>query len=348
MKLSVLMITYNHEPFIAQALESILAQCVNFDYEIVVGEDCSTDRTRDVLMDFHDRYPGRIVPLIRERNLGMMRNLEQTLSSCRGMYVALIEGDDYWTCVDKLQKQVDFLDTHPEYTICSHRVRILNEMSGERILEKSSSPKAGIFPSRPAGTYTIEDLLAENFIMTCTAMYRKSKVGALPRWFLELKVGDWPLCAFAARSGPIYLMDEVMAAYRVHPGGVWSSQTAMGRLRASTHMLKALDEYFSFRYHDTIRQTIARCCLYTATLAQQEGDRRETGRLLLKCIRSGGWQLPENRPQVRALAGYVLLGSWHGMSVKTQLIQFVLKQFGYKLVRVNSATNHPQLRIRRM
>src|SRR5579872_2594917 len=113
MKLSVMLITYNHELFIAQTLEGILEQRVNFDYEIVVGEDCSTDRTRDILMDFHNRYPRRILIQARHRNLGMMRNLEQTLSKCRGEYVALIEGDDYWTCRDKLQKQVDFLDAHP-------------------------------------------------------------------------------------------------------------------------------------------------------------------------------------------------------------------------------------------
>jgi hypothetical protein len=346
MKLSVMLITYNHEAFIAQALESILAQRVNFDFEIVVGEDCTTDRTRDILIDFHTRNPGRIVPLIRDRNLGMMLNLGKTLSACRGKYVALIEGDDYWTCVDKLQKQVDFLDTHPEYSICCHRVRILNEMGGEHIQERSGAAKTGIFPSRQGGTYTIEDLLAENFIMTCTAMYRNSAVGALPSWFFELQLGDWPLCALAARSGPIYLMNEVMAVYRVHTGGVWSSQTAIGRLRACTHMLRALDEHLTFKYHNIIHQTITRCYLYTATFTRQEGARGKTAQLLLDFIRNGGWHLPECRPQVLALAGYVFLGSWHGMSITTQVIQWALSKLGYKLVRVNSATNRTQLRIR--
>jgi cellulose synthase/poly-beta-1,6-N-acetylglucosamine synthase-like glycosyltransferase len=82
-KLSVIVVTYNHERFIAQALDSILAQRVDFDYEIVVGEDCSTDSTRDILMDFHRRYPGRIVPLVREQNLGATRNFEDVLASSR-------------------------------------------------------------------------------------------------------------------------------------------------------------------------------------------------------------------------------------------------------------------------
>src|SRR5438132_1821213 len=102
MKLSVMMITYNHERFIAQALDSILAQRVNFDYEIVIGEDCSTDGTRDILMDFHRRYPDRIVLLLRDHNLGVMRNFEATLGACRGRYLALLEVDDYWTSENKL------------------------------------------------------------------------------------------------------------------------------------------------------------------------------------------------------------------------------------------------------
>src|SRR4030088_1685053 len=102
MKLSVMMITYNHERFIAQAITSVLAQRVNFDYEIVVGEDCSTDGTREILMDFHRRFPDRIVPLLRDQNIGAMRNVEATLAACRGRYLAVLEGDDYWTCEEKL------------------------------------------------------------------------------------------------------------------------------------------------------------------------------------------------------------------------------------------------------
>src|ERR1700676_449892 len=117
MKLSVMMITYNHERYIAQAIESILAQKVNFDYELVIGEDCSTDGTRAVILDFHRRYPSRIVPLLRERNLGGPRNFLGTLAACRGKYLALLEGDDYWICTDKLQRQVDFLEANPAWAI---------------------------------------------------------------------------------------------------------------------------------------------------------------------------------------------------------------------------------------
>src|SRR3984885_13749881 len=194
MKLSVAMITYNHERFIGQALESVLAQRVNFDYEIVIGEDCSTDGTREIIMDFCRRYPKQVLPLLRDTNVGAMRNLEATLATCRGQYVALLKGDDYWTTSDKLQKQVDFLDVHPDRAICCSRVRFLYEPDSENF-----DVKFDVYPMCPAGPYTVEDLFKRNFVMTCSAVLRRELIGLLPEWFFKMKLGDWPLCALVAR-----------------------------------------------------------------------------------------------------------------------------------------------------
>jgi glycosyltransferase involved in cell wall biosynthesis len=300
MKLSVMMVTYNHERFIAQALESVLAQRVNFDYEIVIGEDCSMDGTRAILMDFHRCYPGRIVPLLREQNQGAIPNFEATIAACRGQYVALLEGDDYWTCEDKLQRQIDFLDAHPDFAICCHRVQILNEMG---------TNQAGVFPPRSAGSYTLEDLLKGNFIMTCTVVYRRASVAALPSWFRQMKLGDWPLMALAAQSGKINLMDEVMAIYRVHSGGLWSGRSLAGQLRESIPMLEALDEELGFRYTSTISRTIAQYHLDLAILARADGSRRGAAKHLVNCIRSGGWQLPSSSRTLAGLAAYAFIGS---------------------------------------
>ena len=129
MKLSVAMITYNHERFIRQAIESVLDQKVNFDFEIVIGEDCSTDSTRTIVAELQQQYPDRIVALMRPHNLGAMRNLQETLAACKGQYVALLEGDDYWTSQHKLQKQVDFLDARPDCAISCHRAQFIDEMN---------------------------------------------------------------------------------------------------------------------------------------------------------------------------------------------------------------------------
>jgi glycosyltransferase involved in cell wall biosynthesis len=302
MKLSVAMITYNHERYIAQAIESALAQRVNFDYEIIIGEDCSTDGTRAVVLDFHRRYPDRIKLLLRERNVGARVNAESTIAACQGEYLAVLEGDDYWTSTDKLQKQVDFLDAHPDRVICCHRVQFLDE---------TGSAEFDVFPTQPAGTYTIEDLLKANFVVTCSAVARRHLIRPLvPSLSRATKAGDWPRTVLAARYGAIELMDDVMAAYRVHHGSMWSSLPLSVRMQDGVRMLTALDRYLEFRYTNTIRQINAESCLYLASRARSEGKRIETARHLVTCIRNGGWQ-PGWRRLLAGLAAYAFIGNWY-------------------------------------
>ena len=127
MKVSVHMITYNHEKFIAQAIESALMQQVDFDYEIVIGEDCSTDRTREIVVAYQQRHPDKIRLLLHEQNVGVSLNDIRVYRACRGEYVAWLEGDDYWTSPHKLQKQADFLDSHPACSACFHPVTVFFE-----------------------------------------------------------------------------------------------------------------------------------------------------------------------------------------------------------------------------
>jgi len=296
------MITYNHERFIAQALASVLAQRVNFDYEIVVGEDCSTDGTRDIVMDFYRRNPKRIVPFLRSHNLGVAQNLMAALASCRGQYVALLEGDDYWTRDDKLQKQVDFLDAHPDYAMCCHRAHVLDELGTDR---------AGVFPLHAAGPYAIEDLLTVCFVATCTVVFRRVLVSPLPTWFNEIELGDWALFALVAVHGKIDLMDEIMAVYRVHSGGIWSSQAAASQLSQRMQTLTALDKRLEFKYSKAIRFGIARLHFEMAYDARQKGNRAETGKHLFNFIRNGGWQFLGSRRTFASFAAYTVLGSWY-------------------------------------
>ena len=143
-------------------------------------------------MDFDRRYPGRIVPLLSDQNVGAMRNAERTLAACSGQYLAFLEGDDYWTSPEKLQRQVDFLDTHPGASICCHRVKCLDE---------TGLAEFDVFPALPAGSYAIEDILKANFVMTCSAVLRRNLVSALPLWVRKLKLADWPMFALAAGHG---------------------------------------------------------------------------------------------------------------------------------------------------
>lgn len=298
MKLSVMMLTYNHEKFIAKALNSILGQHVNFDYEIVVGEDCSTDGTGDILIDFQRRHPHIIVPLLRQKNIGAHKNAAETIASCRGTYVAFLEGDDYWTDNSKLQKQVDFLDSHPGSAMCCSRVRLL---------DSETDNEDEIYPRYAAGSHTIEDLLKQNFVPTCSAVVRRDLIGTLPTWFSGLAMGDWPLFALVSSHGRIELMDEVMATYRVHQGGGWSSRTPASQLREISRMLQGLDKHFDFRYTRTIRPKLAQYYLDLALMERQNGKRLDTLKCLTACVRNGGWSFP--RRVLGGLAAYALIGS---------------------------------------
>src|SRR5262249_32985339 len=127
MKVSVLVLAYNHERFIGHTLESVLSQQVGFDWEVVIGEDCSTDGTAAVVRRYANRHPERIRVLPRERNLGMHRNFADTWAACRGQYIAILEGDDYWTSPTKLSRQAAFLDARPDYTECFTDVEVFHE-----------------------------------------------------------------------------------------------------------------------------------------------------------------------------------------------------------------------------
>ena len=120
---SVITITYNHEPYIAKTIEGVLMQQVNFPMEFIIAEDCSTDNTRDICIQYAEIYPQFIKLIISDTNVGAVANERSAMKAAKGRYIAFCEGDDYWTDPLKLQKQVDFLEKNPDYSVCFHRYR---------------------------------------------------------------------------------------------------------------------------------------------------------------------------------------------------------------------------------
>jgi len=276
MKVSVLMITYNHEKFVAQAIDSILMQKVDFDYEVVIGEDCSTDNTREIVIDYKRKFPDRIRLLLHQNNLGGRKNFAQALKTCRGEYIAMLEGDDYWTSPHKLQKQVDFLDSHPECAICFHSVRELYE---------DGSRTSWIFlPPGKKEIYTLEDLLERNLMATLSMMFRNGLFGELPTWFYGTRMGDWPLNILNAQYGKIGYIDEVMGVYRVHNGGVWSSNELIRKLQGEVEAYRFINSHFNFRYNKFIRSHISLRYLWIAVAHKRNGDRIKALTNLFKYI----------------------------------------------------------------
>ena len=255
-KVSVLMVTYNHEKYIAQAIESVLMQETNFNYELIIGEDYSTDGTREIVKEYAAKYPNKIRTLLHPKNLGSgvkgvkngRLNFIATFKACQGKYIAILEGDDYWTNIYKLQKQVNFLDNNPNFSICFHNALAYKEDNTESNYYCCSEGQKQIL--------TLEDLLVKNMIPTCSVMFRNSLVTNFPDWFYRLKQGDWSLHIINAQHGNIYYINEIMSVHRLHQGGVWSSQKYSWQTKSVIEALEAFDVYFSFKYEKLIKISI--------------------------------------------------------------------------------------------
>ena len=248
-KVSVAMITFNQEAYVEQAIESVLLQQFNFTIELVISDDYSSDNTRNILKKYKEKYPKIINLLLPNFNQGMHLNFMNTLAACRGQYIALLEGDDYWTSNLKLQKQIDFLDHNINCSICFHKVLCVYE---------DNSSKSYSFPDKKYSSYTsLEDLFLGNFMSTCSVVYRNRLFEEVPPWYFKLKVGDWPLHIFNAEHGSIGFIDETMGIYRIHQNGVWSMKKQADIIVNSIEVLRAIDMYFEYKYTSIIDFSIA-------------------------------------------------------------------------------------------
>jgi glycosyltransferase involved in cell wall biosynthesis len=250
MKVSVLMITYNHEKYIAQAISSVLMQNVNFDYELVVGEDCSTDNTRNIVTDFRDRYPDKVRLVTSDANVGGQKNAERTLNACQGEYIATLDGDDYWTSSDKLQKQVDFLESNPECSLAFHDAMVFYE-DGQKEPHRYCAANLKKIS-------TLEDLLVFDYIPSCSIMFRSKYFDGYPKWINEIINGDYLVNIIIARHGKIGYIEEVMGAYRVHRGGSWSGRSYIKQLQDYLNFYQKINEFLGHDYEAVIKRTTAK------------------------------------------------------------------------------------------
>ncbi len=209
-KVSVVSITYNHEAFIREALDGFVAQNTDFPVEMIVADDASTDRTPAIIQEYADRHPHLFRPILRPKNIGVHANFVNTLSAARGEYVALCEGDDYWTDPRKLAKQVELLDEHPEIAVCFHPVRVIHD---------DGTPPAEFPPTKWRRDLSLDALIARNFIQTNSVVYRRQQsYDDIPPDIMPI---DWYLHVRHAVNGGIAMLPETMAVYRRHPQGIW-------------------------------------------------------------------------------------------------------------------------------
>jgi glycosyltransferase involved in cell wall biosynthesis len=275
-KVSVLMLTFNHEEYIQEAIESVLSQRTDFGWELVIAEDCSTDRTRDVIRTYWQKYRDRIRVLLNRTNIGAFRTVARGYRNCRGRYVAPIDGDDYWISPHKLQRQADFLDAHPDYALCFHSVKMAWD---------DADHEPTVFRPRPLKeTYAVGDLLQYNFIAACSPMYRHGLFDDFPSWHFVLPVGDWSTHILYALQGRIGYLDEPMGVYRQHRGSLYSQTGPVERLRIAIEMLRRFRCALPAEYGRIIDRSLCRHHQRLVRQCRDEGNVSEARRATRRCL----------------------------------------------------------------
>ncbi|WP_025765194.1 glycosyltransferase family 2 protein [Dyadobacter tibetensis] len=261
MKVSICVPTYNHEQYIGQMLEGALMQQTSFDFEIVIGDDASTDHTADIIRAYRERNPGKLRAFLHTQNQGPSEprefagrnNVLQLLKACQGDYVAMCEGDDYWTDPLKLQKQVDFMDANPDFSICHHNMLVTYE---------DGSPSHHFNkPDQPAIS-TIADLLDDRWFMaTASWLYRNYfRNHEFAEWHGRAAAGDWAVMIQLAAQGKIGYLPEVMGVYRKHSAGLSNVHAVTNKkfLENRRKMFEDVNAWLEYRYEEIVAKTLQR------------------------------------------------------------------------------------------
>ncbi len=244
---SCCIITYNHAPYIGQAVESVLQQQHNYPVEIIIADDRSTDGTTAILQDYQQRYPSLIKLIVQEQNQGASKNFMQLLYAAKGKYIAYLEGDDYWIDKGKLKKQIDFLEQNPDFVICFSNVL-------ETFSDDPADPRNHLHegPGSKAIT-TLNDLLYGNYIQTSSVVFRNRLFDYFPSWYGPLMPGDWPLHILNAQYGKIFYDKECMSVHRNHSDGIWSSQKQIRRIANSLNVCKVIGKELNLNSNKNLK-----------------------------------------------------------------------------------------------
>lgn len=278
---TVAIITYNQEDSISQCVESVLNQKCDFNFEIIIKEDRSTDATREIILDFYHKNPGVFRLWLCQENLWKTIDIgEHVRNACRGKYIAFLEGDDYWTDPLKLQKQVDFLEAHPECSGCFHAARIEYDDGVEG---------CDVYrPEEIRDRYGLSDFLRRNLAPTASVVVRAEYIQHVPEWFRAVKVGDWFLTGLALQHGDFGYFDEVMSVYRRHGSGMHGSMKRVEQMmlfaKAQKDYVRYLAPHLKQDLTELHRHT-SRDMIFLMQQALERGDRNEARQCMFSALK---------------------------------------------------------------
>lgn len=248
--LSVAVVTYNHENYIEQAIQSIFNQQIDFQLEVIIGNDCSTDQTRSIVEKLQAQHPGVIHLLNHSENLGALKNMSLVLQTCQGKYIAILDGDDYWTDPFKLQQQVAFLESHPEFVACQHETEVVDTTGKfiRNILWEEAIPEI----------VNQKDLFhSSNLSQTSTWMFRGEPIKNIPD-FVKNCSYDRVLAFYLADFGAWGCIPGTLSAYRIHTTGMHSMQTHLTKTNQLIDIYQALtlSEHYRKLYGQELRSKL--------------------------------------------------------------------------------------------
>ncbi len=261
--ITVVVMTYNHKDYIKQALESILSQKIRVDFDILIHDDCSDDGTYQILLDYQKRHPNKIRIIRQEERRFLIEGFNMMIfnhvvPNINSKYVAYCDGDDYWCDDLKLQKQYDFMESHPDYSMCFHcayQLRPNNDMSSKWFIKDE-------------GDLGLDDLINENpgIPIATSSLFVKSHIfKSFSEWRKRYPVEDLPLYMTAALEGKIHRIKDIMCVYRQFSTGSWSYQNSKNQMRLISHqedLIKAatfFNKETDYKYQNLVTNHISGC-----------------------------------------------------------------------------------------
>lgn len=267
---SICITTYQHSSYIEECLQSVLEQQTVFPFEIIIGEDESTDGTREICKEYAEKYPDKIRLFLRSRkdvryingNPTGRFNFLETLKAARGKYIAYCDGDDYWTDNNKLQKQFDYMEERPEVSLCFHNAFEVSQKGQKR----------SVFPNiKEDGVIPSEVIIEKGggYCATNSVFFKSNILKDMPRWFVNAFVGDYSLYLLAIHNGKIAGLKDTMSCYRSGHQNSWSDLSNKSKnlhqyLESLKSMLYDFDEFSDKKYHASVNTRVALEEIYSA------------------------------------------------------------------------------------
>lgn len=261
---SICCITYNQEKYIRKTLDSFLSQKTTFPYEIIIHDDCSTDNTIDIIKEYQEKYPEIVKPIFEEENQYSkgIDVIPIVFGQATGKYAALCDGDDYWCDDQKIQKQFEFMEKHPECSLVTNGCYLEEDSTGKRKIKSQ--------PYRGSRHYSIDDIILYDggLFATNSMFFKLELVRTLPKFYFLVSVGDFPLIIHLALCGKVYFMEDIMSVYRVNAIGSWSAMQNKGKNRSEIiqkrkkfdkdifAMMNEVNQYTNYKYAAIIEQFI--------------------------------------------------------------------------------------------